>query len=164
MIDVMVASVPVTNVHAAVTRHFHEFVHQVIVARRENVQRPLEESHLLGSSALRNQDNRARVNVELGILLQEVPAIVSNDNVVVGYREPDEIPVLPTSLSQMRNVVSLIAMSFGNPDQSARQALVDQKPFLQWPRAAESADRQSAPKVASAQRMTASIPSTGRLG
>ena len=85
------------------------------------------------------------MDIEPGILFQKISAIVGNDDVIVGHGEADQIPVLPTGLSKMGDVVGLISLCLGDSDQRAAQAFIDQETFVQCPLADSSEERHSAP-------------------
>src|SRR5258708_32790493 len=131
--------------HAAVARNFEQFVHEIIVATGYDIQSLLKQGHLLASRALRNNDDQSCVDVELGIFSQEIFAIVGNDDVVVRYGEADQIPVLPTGLPKMGDVIGLIPLRFGDRDQRTAQAFIDQEALVQCPLADSSEERHSAP-------------------
>ena len=99
---------------------------------------------MLASRALRKEDDESCVDVESGVFFQEIFAVVGDNDVVIGNSEVDQIPVLPTGLSKMSDIVRLIPLGFRNCDQRATQTFIDQEAILQR-LAGNSTDRQSAP-------------------
>src|ERR1700742_5328919 len=103
------------------------------------------------------------MNIELGVLFQEVAAVHGYDDVVVVDRERHEIPILPTALADMGHIHRVVTTRFSDSDEFAGQALVDQEAIHQARGADASADFQSGPYVVCAHLSTASMPSIGRL-
>ena len=145
MAYVVILGIPIPYINATVDMHFHHLVHEVVVAGSEHVERLLKQRDLLASCPLRNQDHEPGVDVELRVLFQKIPAIVGDDDVVVGDREADQIPVLPAGLAKMGDVVGLKASRLRSSHQPAAQAFVDQKAFLQLASAGSSMDRHCGP-------------------
>jgi hypothetical protein len=52
------------------------------------------------------------MNIELCVFLQKVATIVGNDDVVVGDRVWDEIPVLPSLLPDVRHMIGFETSGF----------------------------------------------------
>lgn len=127
MTDVVVSRIPVADVNAAVAGNLDQLVHEIIVARGIHVECLLKQGHLPIPSALRQKDHQAGVDFKLGVFLEKVPSVVGHDDLVVGNREPHQVPILPARLSEVRDVVGLIARRFRDADQRPAQAFVDQE-------------------------------------
>ena len=81
-----------------------------------------------------------------------------------GGRGRDQVVVLPTRLSDVGQVMRKVSAHLGRGNQGTTQALVDEKLDGQCGIRAAGMLRQSGPYVSCAHRITASIPSTGKLG
>ena len=129
-------------------KHLHDLVEEIVVHGGESFQGLLEQIGLvrpLVPGGLGNEDDQTWMDVKRSVLLQEVPPVEGHDDVVVFDREWHQIPVLPTALADVGDVVGLIAARLGACDQVAAEALVDEKTISQRRGASALADFHSGP-------------------
>jgi hypothetical protein len=163
MLDVVVFAGPFTDVNSAIEQNFDDFVDDIVVALR-HIQRSVEQNALDFRPNRRDDYDKPVMNAEFGVLSEEVLTIVRNDRVVVFDRERDQVVVLPARLSDVGHVMRKESAHLGRGNQGTTQALVDEKLDGQSGIRAAGMLRQSGPYVSCAHRITASIPSTGKLG
>lgn len=165
MADVLFGCAPGTDVNYAVGEHFDDAVHHVVVHSSECIQVGGEEPVHCRAVGARHQDDQAAMQVVLHIELEEIPAIVGDDDVVVLDCKGNQVVVLPAALADMRAEFGDDAPVLGDGHQTRMQALVNQQLEAHGPRfGRDEVVLQLGPSVASAQAMTASMPSTGKVG
>jgi hypothetical protein len=114
--DVVVIRIPLPEMNASVRQHLNQRIHEVVISNCEHVERLRKQSYLFVSLHQGNEDDQASMNIELCVSPQKVAAIVGNDDVVVGDRVWDKIPVLPSLLPDVRYMIGFEASGFSGCD------------------------------------------------
>jgi hypothetical protein len=159
---VMMFACPLANVHAPIRQDFGQFVDETIVESHKSVQRGFEQSLLTQTLNGRDNDDETVVHLQLGIFSEEVPSIIGDEDVIVFGYEAHQIVILPTTFSDPAYMICCYPALLGESDQADAQAFIHEKPVSQCE--GSGIRRQSGPYFASAQRITASMPSTGKVG
>jgi hypothetical protein len=145
---VVIVRIPLADVNAAVSPHFHDLVDQVVAHGDVCVQRLLEQAGLMLAAvfrSLRDQDDESGMDLDRRMLLQEIAPIQRDDDLVVGYRVRHQIPVLPARLADMGHVVRVVAPRLRGGDEVGAEAFVDQEAVHQCWGAGASTDLHSEP-------------------
>jgi hypothetical protein len=125
----------------------------------------LKQSYLIGPFDIGHNNNKAIVHIEFDVFTKEMTSIIRNYYVIVLERKRDDVPVLPTRLADIWAINGNYTFVLGYSDQCGTETLVDEYPVGQRPYSfCSELVFQSGPIFNSAHRMTASMPSIGKVG